>query len=465
MSHPRRHLKPLSLLLALGAVLLGHPFPAWSGSESDPGPWPKILSTELVMDREYQEQSRKDRNFTPVPPFSPFDTFNVVAKAQLLCQWKPGDSGRAGLLWIYGFRATLMTTDTQGHEVAIASARVGWVWDSDLEQRDQRDASDTYGTYVAQFAGWPNGLAQGEQLELLIDSIAAGRRVWVQMQAGTPDDFAPAFMMTSTSFTEDKDVPMTNCVRLRGSGSLRIVTGRLDAEVPPTQLIAKAEQTYQEGFRVLQPFRSSLQSFTHLVDLKNLDVPPQPALLSVKVPQPQAMSCDAGLVYALYSTHWVEASGERHDAAGFNKNSKNLVFMHLTNSFVFMHPTHEPQIAMHEFGHAIGNLQDESVYPALLQNDRVNESTNCAARDPETQYCYQGRLYGVPSKGCTDSDWAKPSPESFMNDVNVFEPNVISCGYLLKAIHGNSAKSYFPECMAMDDVVKPPTPLKPCSAQ
>jgi hypothetical protein len=135
--------------------------------------------------------------------------------------------------------------------------------------------------------------------------------------------------------------------------------------------------------------------------------------------------------------------------------------------------------ALHEFGHAFGGLLDEYIYPNPASDlstsvkrvinfiFNLNDYTfhrNCS-KDPFKDFSFNGVIYsslfkeGLPINSdthfCTfgyigDKALGRPSVNSIMNNTTLSNRfNVVSCGWLLKAIKGGSAKSHFPECAEM----------------
>lgn len=116
---------------------------------------------------------------------------------------------------------------------------------------------------------------------------------------------------------------------------------------------------------------------------------------------------------------------------------------------------------IHEISHAFAKLNDEST---LGKAGRTVPTTNCSF-NPLFDYKYKGTSYGGSFEGCMHvlSDIVtrriiyRSSQNSIMNDNMGLGTgtnfNIVSCGYVMKALKGGTAHSYFPECAAMPGII------------
>jgi hypothetical protein len=129
-----------------------------------------------------------------------------------------------------------------------------------------------------------------------------------------------------------------------------------------------------------------------------------------------------------------------------------------------------PDVYVHEWGHTFASLNDEYLY--------ANESvafalplSNCSL-NPRNDYLYNARLFGgINNRGCSflylptglhsggRQYFYRPTFASIMGGpVDTSERpklfNAVSCGYILAAIKGGDAHSYFPECAKMEGIIK-----------
>ena len=127
-------------------------------------------------------------------------------------------------------------------------------------------------------------------------------------------------------------------------------------------------------------------------------------------------------------------------------------------------------ILFHEFGHSFGRLTDEyveSAVPPYLADSPagkvfmaimgVSFKRNCST-DPKIDFSYGGKSYGGTFEGCwfdyvNGKKVYRSSADSVMRQDGLYKFNAISCGYILKAIKGGRAKSYWPECATMPGII------------
>ena len=314
-------------------------------------------------------------------------------------------------------------------------------------------------------------------VEAAIESVSAKRPVFLK------------FVGTNIGSRADTpfyyNIPdMTNCARVGGNGMFPIVAMRskdfLLASIPGkivpsfnvTQLIDK-----MVGFKGLldniAPFSTNKGKFSYFIDLKNHD---SHAWLDEfdKITDPSAVlqdnffnstlptisSCTLpGATYMWYTD--LRSIGLPGGIAG-------------GNSFAIDLSSVNPYTPVHEFGHAFVNLNDEYAYGDRNYSKGIPTLdlplTNCALNNPARKYTYGGKLYGGTNfSPCTWethyfvnengksilNQFFRPSENSIMrHSIESNKFNIISCGYLLKKIRGNSSPvgSYWPECWTLDTI-------------
>jgi len=426
----------------------------------DNNPWSQsfgskdIASVKVEYSPDYVVKTQTDKKFTPdSKKFNPLLgglQVTVTFKAKKCYMVKHGSPDFTPMKVYY------TTKDSSGSEISLGLqllANNGSITASDSLVR----VSDL--VYRGSIPGI-NSLTSN--VEPYIASVAAGRPVQLKFLGSDigPNKDTPKY----------QPLPMTNCAQTYGSGRHKVVYMR--SYDPGTSLpgyIALANQAIYNGFNVIEPFKKYQSEFSHYIDLKLQALPGVSLSKSLSISQLKydanmvrnASSCGSkGSLYVLFDS----GDGSSPRASGL-KNSVVIMdgeFLDEEEYAVDIGP-----IAVHEAGHAFAGLMDEYLYPNARSRfpaslisyllRAVDSGSNCSTK-PSTQYSYLSRIYGrIDSVPCSLAELSKPSANSLMmggyrGNENQF--NVVSCGYILKAIKkSGTAKSYWSECAAMSGMI------------
>ena len=296
---------------------------------------------------------------------------------------------------------------------------------------------------------------------------------------------------------------VTNCVSLGGTGTDNIVFLRGNTfQGSASDFMQDANYIINTGFKAVDPFKTYIDHFSFLADLQVFD---QHLLTSVNDPiffdsaQPilDRSSCGPSDMEYIFlfddGTHYAAWTSSALHKVVFLNVHKNPVDG-LDNLAI---------TAIHESGHSMGRLNDEYLtmfnsetattttyggvdtnfsnlppaspnYSRLIgdMSDYELDQENCTL-DPVSSYTaldangnivwyganklYQGCTYSMSSTA-NYKLYYRPSNDSIMADNSKSDKfNVISCGYLISAILGETvdqwhAAKHWPECMKLDTV-------------
>lgn len=366
-----------------------------------------IEKVEVVMDPDYKKETKDKRKFTPQLPVTPFDNFNIIATVKKKC-------GVTSISQMPILPISLITFDAAGKEVVVASGSLTPI--------------DTT-TYQWKLVGWPDGITTNDEImEILIDSIASKRKIYTRITGAYPDE-------------KPKETPivMGNCVQTYRDGKHKVVTMRgKSASFAPSFLFKFANTTFAEGFEIIEPFKSNINSFSSYVDLVNHDDTKWAMLIPDTLynlwNRPKKISsCGAD------GSQYFFINGRTYEGISLYK----IRVVYLLTSSVDAHT------AMHETGHSFCGLLDEYL-GSPFERIFYPEGLNCPV-SPRNNYYYNGKLYGDAFwKGCTRDSVFRPSKNSLMNQGA--KHSVIDCGYCMSAIKGGSVREHWPECMKLDTI-------------
>lgn len=316
-------------------------------------------------------------------------------------------------------------------------------------------------------------------VEQAILSVSAGRPVFLK------------FVGTNIGSRADTpfyyNIPnMSNCARMSGDGIFPIVAVRGTKANFNIERFIDTFDSFHKTFETVAPFSSYKKKFSYFVDLNNYvdtewlygleqvaiynvlvarSISPQLNFFS-KIPRSVSSCQIPGATYMWYTSMANTSLPEGISAPAVGA--------------LAVDGTRDSYVAVHEFGHAFGGLNDEYIYSAAAQNFAAGSGsmppldlplTNCAWNYPAQKYSFGGKLYGGKTYlGCSwtpitttnmftgktvTNRFFRPSNKSIMNnqdDSHYF--NVVSCGYLLKKIVAgtNPVGWYYPECFAMNTV-------------
>ena len=310
--------------------------------------------------------------------------------------------------------------------------------------------------------GWPNGIFVPDKLEKVIKAV----------QANDPTLRIGALVELPNKPPEkmEKPISFTLCVPLSGGSPHKVVSMRgKSSGMNIHTLVMGAERYREDGFESIEPFKTYRRYFAHFVDLVSHDDTGWSRVFNMfflNNMRPRRVSTcgDDGSQY-FFHTGWIK------DMHAYAPYGGGIAFLSSGNGG-FM----STEVAMHETGHSFGWLEDEyhsgfdlmlyyaNCAPADLRNsslinsavggdkilrNRIERLLRRAYWDP----------YGDTVSGCHTNGQYRPSTQSLMNsgDFRVDRFNVVSCGYLLRAITGRQElKPLWQECMKMGNEVERP---------
>lgn len=331
--------------------------------------------------------------------------------------------------------------------------------------------------YEWKVPGWKDGIAKGDKLEKLIKAIQEKKSVKIVVDDIKQND--------GTSEKEEAETSFGLCAPIWGSGEHKIV-GMYDEGKGVSKVVDYFDMVRRIGFAKIEPYASNQSFFSYFADLKKVSEgttkPITQIALEVKKMGLRAptialqnnvlekyineSSCKDGIYLlkvnsANNSLPWgvggVALMGASIRGALIDTEGAELVAGSRGASSVGI-------VYVHEFSHTFAQLNDEYVYRAQSVNVGL-PLHNCSVRPP-ADFSVNGKIYGSTKyQGCSfqydagertsvpSARYYRPSNMSVMNKDGE-EFNVVSCGWILAAIKGGDAKSYFPECAAMNGVVK-----------
>lgn len=316
-------------------------------------------------------------------------------------------------------------------------------------------------------------------IEPYIASIAAGRPV--QLKFIGPD------IGPNKDTPKYQPLPMTNCAQVYGRGKHKVVYMRGQSSGFNAQnLLAQANKDVS-GFNTIEPIKSNNSQLSHFVDLKNHN-DNWPIVTSVlpslckssnastnqffqddRPDTPQTIS-SCGRFASYYYFHHAKLPGAYSDGGNLPGTLYVSVLPPEGKSQESSYLT--PEVAVHEFAHAFGHLEDEYFIcdPKDLARDPypTDYHNNCSI-DPLADWARgiklsQFGVYAQAYPGCSFQQSRsgrytyRPSSNSIMNTnysdypfYNMF--NAVSCGWLLKKFKGGLARDYLNTCAAMPGII------------
>lgn len=438
-------------------------------------PW-----VEVEVDPEFKQKVlREERKITGDIPLTPVYDLVVRIKPEFNYYCIPG--------WMDGAPVTEDKLPPFLHVTAaiiVGTADEPVVDPVVFSRTSQQDDQGRF-IYERKMQGWTNGIASGHKLERLIDEISKGQ--WLSEQGVGVSTVNALIEIQKPSGGSEKiksPVTMSTCAPIWGGGQHRIV-GMYDNNIA-NEIVSYFDTVRKVGFAKVEPYASHQNFFSYFVDLKKaiegstkpitqialeaknakLRTPTIAVQNNVLVKYLNESSCKNGFYLlkvgnANNSLPWglggIALFGASVSGALIDTEGAQLVAGSRGASDVGI-------VFVHEFSHTFAGLNDEYVYKAESKNVGL-PLRNCSVR-PFVDFSYQNKLYGnTRYEGCSfqydvgdkssvpNARYYRPSNQSVMNRAGD-EFNVVSCGYILAAIKGGDAKSYFPECAKMDGIIK-----------
>ena len=430
----------------------------------DKDPWShryasaNIQSVVVDFEPSYVQTVKSNKNYTPKSPYNLLDSIKATVTFNKKCGMKPPGPNDA-----LSKPMNVSIVKGDGTEIPIV--------DTIYNKYDQ--AKGVYMDYVFEMSV----NLQEIMTEEAIAAIAKNPG-WRLKFVGPDlvDDFRGAVVPPNVTKDTPKyqPLPMTNCAQTYGSGRHKVVYMRgQSANLGATSLLDKVSLTVNKGFRIIEPYKTNVDAFSFFTDLRNhYDSTWRDRIANITMPGPQVFpeissvsSCGKfgsvyiGLIKMPALKIKVGLLTRLLPVGGIASQRGKHILMDPEQMFLF------EMVVVHEFSHVFGGLFDESAPAKKAFMPAGIDPANCSY-NPSSGYFFSGRIYGsLNAEGCahglSDQNGKKlyrPSIDSLMNDHGGWgvgdKFNVVSCGYLLKAIKkGSSAHSYFPECAAMPGII------------
>jgi hypothetical protein len=431
----------------------------------DGKPW-----IEVAVDPDFEAKMVKERNLTAPLPLTPVYDLVVRIKPEFNYYCIQG--------WVE--KSEIVVNDLpfslpiEGKLVVGKNNEV-IVEGINFFRTNKKDEHDRF-IYEWKVRGWPDGIAPNKKLSLLLTAI----------QASLPVDIIliSTAQTSSNKKQERSSVSFSLCAPTWGGDNAQYnIIGASDFEAfgDISSFLRRFEHDRVDGFAQIEPYSSHQSYFKYWVDLHSWRNNFATKLLSQLLEKGdwhfsqellqeilpllnERLSC--GLV-GRFIYYLPELNSQ---LLGVTYKGANGVFVGTKEN--------KPTTAVHEFSHAFASLDDEYTYlyldPPKIRKDKASGflekdilaqfdlGRNCSS-NPSGAFSHNGKKYGANYEGCSydsilfdgvDIPIFRSSKTSIMNIGNSNKFNVVSCGYIMSAIKGGDAKSYFPECAKMDGVIK-----------
>ncbi len=336
----------------------------------------------------------------------------------------------------------------------------------------RKESDDGRIVYEWKVKGWKYGIASGERLEKLIETVQRNDpslKIVIEAQKANGEvDRA------------QKGITFSLCAPVWGDGQHKVVYERGMSAFSPYnarvsmqayQIIEKAEDARVFGFEKVDPYAEYKEKFSHLVDLaRHDDSLYLYGIASTRTPTKYMRGINSNSScrlskgdysyttynYLLYANVEAAVDGTAIDGIATLGGRNSVVS-----------PDTSTETVMHEFGHLFAGLFDEDGGKGATI--RRPPGKNCVF-DPVSDFAHGGKQYGEGSAksvvGCNHArglpfkNFYRPSPTALMNYPKKDMPrdgrlSAVDCGFAIAAItQRGTGPEYFPECMGLD-VIKP----------
>ncbi len=347
-------------------------------------------------------------------------------------------------------------------ELGDPNSPINVLLSTDSFERSRKN-SDNRWEYEWRIKGWPNGIVNNMKMEALIKMLTDGRNPKITVSLSKSD---------GTKETIPSEFGMNLCAPVAGSGRDGIVTMRDDDIWRTEDLIETAMKTWSEVIAKTEPFASNQSNFSTFVDLSEHSLRNKALVLVDKTAgatthfkdsefPSKISSCSSQRLYIIYS---------RLINGAYTKKGGQNIFITANKTVRPDWVSKSSSSIRHEIGHAYASLSDEYIIDTninsdiLAKNKSIFPDNNCSA-SPGSDYKQGNRLYGNQYiKGCSYNvlengngnitELYRPTETSVMNNNFTNDKfNAISCGYIMSAIKGGDAHSYFPYCSNLPGLV------------
>ncbi len=397
-------------------------------------------SIQVDFDPVYVFNTQKNGHFTPTMPANTYDSFQVVVKrgiegcttklgymnAELLVKHEDGESERLGQFAPF-YPQKIMD---EARKYYFQNPDDGRTVSDYLKKNYEPSKATLNEPYEATLIGNGKPLKKNDT-------------VFVRVH----DDENVGGIL-------NKQINMTNCVRLFGDGpnsfafggakSLRTLSDNFD-------LFAES-QLEVTRFAQFEPYKKYKDKFKFFLDLQEIDdtkINTEVSNDKLTETFPRDVGCKDAQNYTLfvdsrayelpYASGWLATADlVGHIAMDVFWRQDPRISQHMLHLFA------------HETGHGFGGLYDEDLKEGLKKGEY--NAANCVT-NPEEAYRLGDIFYGsISTPGCEEGGFI-PSEKSIMNyfpnDSEKF--NVISCAFILTKIKGASASEHFEECSKLLD--------------
>lgn len=324
---------------------------------------------------------------------------------------------------------------------------------------------------------------------LITDSIDTSGKIKIVRKTPLGSAGASGIPIVMTS-----EVPMTNCVKLGGNGTIKVIFVR-GKSLDLNDFLWEANNAIENGFKAIDPYKTYINQFSFYVDLKGQDdssfpvSPTSSDIFDLSVNETVRTFSKCGQE-TQSSNQYIFLHNRPEIYYGFVLGYKSGVVYYNVRLHRTSDSFERAGTFVHEFNHAFVSLLDEYIDPSqgtvwnldyFVRDDPYLNTKNCS-KHPSWEYRGPDNIiYGsVTTTGCRvlrnytgkgSVEYYRPSLDSLMNKTYLTpnssnQMNVISCGYVIAAIKGEelikaNAAKYFKECNSLDTVKRGIPPLVP----
>lgn len=431
-------------------------------------PW-----VEIIVDPAFEAKMKKERKTPSLLPVTPVYDLVVRIKPTFNHYCIPG--------WIDRNPQAVYAEDLPGSAPVTGVIAVGEKNEAiTITTEFSRVAEKDKGSFVYEWKikGWPDGIgATAELTDLLIEAIGENKPVNLLLQ----------FNASHGEVKEKISFSFSLCAPIWGSGEHKIVGMYGKGSAVPSARVDHFDAIRTDGFVATEPYKKYQSYFSYLVDLKDRVIesfdPTALMRLARKMGDPKLTPIP--YTKSIHNKAILDVIGNStcgNDGilllttpafkVGFGGGFSAGIALanHSTQQAAVIGVGNPSWVYVHELSHTFAGLNDEYIYDFFPNGSDFQLSwTNCS-RNPPKDYSYKDNLYGSTKQlGCSfeagfvvNEDkigaskklpYYRPSDDSLMNKGNL-PLNIVSCGYVIRAIKGGDAHSYFPECQSLPGIIK-----------
>lgn len=338
----------------------------------------------------------------------------------------------------------------------------------------------------------------------IINAVGSTKQFSVTAGGTGPSGFTATFggPYGSLGAAATVSVPATNCVALGGTGPIKVVFARGKSwNSSISDLLYEAENTINNGYKVIDPYKTYFGSFSFYADLKPYD---DSSLVPITLANAQSVatnksiqsSCSGAFIPDQYiffidpTTFGQTGYGEPGYAyPGKGVSIVNLAEQDEMEAILSGWGLDDYHViaaaAIHETGHAFAGLLDEYLYSQTGTLDNIasigtDSTENCSSNPSRDFRGNDGHMYGgylnvgcsylltsIPPGAKHPNFYYRASDDNIMTSgtgvSTVPKFDVISCGYIIAAIDRQAltqtnAATHWPQCLTLDTAGKSEIP-------